>query len=91
MKEKIKKLVSRTQLKVAAAVGVITGAIAIATPFAMAATLDSDVQDVASTTQNYLKGQFSAALVYIIPAVLALFVLFWVFKFVKSKMKSAAH
>jgi len=58
---------------------------------AKAATLDSDVQDVASTTQNYLKGQFSAALIYIIPAVLALFVLFWVFKFVKRKMSGAAH
>lgn len=55
------------------------------------AALDADVQDVASTTQVYLKDQFKSVLVYIIPAILAVYVIFWAFKFVKRKMSSVAH
>jgi len=88
--KKIISYVKQNSHKIATGIAAVAMGAVIASP-ALADTLDPDIQSVASTTQNYLKGQFTAALVYIIPAVLGLFVLFWVFKFVKRKMPGAAH
>jgi len=87
--KKFLSLVKTNAVRITAAAG--SAALGLVASSAKAATLDADVQAVASTTQNYLKDQFTAALVYVIPAVLGLFVLFWIFKFVKRKMSGAAH
>jgi len=87
---KVKNFVLSKYAKYAGAASLVVAGLVSAFG-ASAYTLDSSVQDVASTTQNYLLAQFVATLVYVLPTMLLVFVIFWAVRFVWRKIKSQAH
>jgi len=55
------------------------------------ASLDTNNTNIASTTINTLTTTFTDYLLYVIPGVLVIFLMFWGFKFVVRWMRKFAH
>jgi len=87
----IKSLKQSLQQSAAKIVATSLGLSAMLMGLSASATLDANNTNIASTTINTLTSTFTDYLLYVIPGVLVIFLIFWGFKFVLRWMRKFAH